>query len=222
MSLAIFDLDNTLIAGDSDFLWGQFLVDLGIVDRAEYEEANRQFYEDYKNGSLDMASYLEFALRPLAANDTRLLAAWRSRFMEECIAPLFLEAAKQLIEHHRSAGDTLLVITATNRFVTEPIVALYGIEHLLATTPEMVNGRFTGRVEGIPCFQEGKVRRLEEWLQLTGETLDGSWFYSDSHNDLPLLQKVDHPVVVDPDQVLKAFAENVGWPMISLRDASRT
>ncbi|MEN8259707.1 MAG: HAD family hydrolase [Pseudomonadota bacterium] len=220
MSLSIFDLDNTLIAGDSDYLWGQFLVDRGVVDRARYEQANQQFYEDYKNGSLDMESYLEFALRPLAENDTQALNSLRSQFMEACICPILLEAAKQLIERHRTAGDTLLVITATNRFVTEPIAELYGIENLLATTPEIVDGRYTGRLAGIPCFQEGKVKRLEQWLELTGNTLEESWFYSDSHNDLPLLQRVDHPVVVDPDNILEAFAEKAGWPVISLRNGS--
>lgn len=218
MSLAIFDLDNTLIADDSDFLWGQFLVDRGIVDKAHYEEANAYFYEQYKQGSLNIAEFLDFSLKPLADNDPQQLYAWRTQFVDAIIKPLMLQAAQDLVDKHRSNGDTLLVITATNRFVTEPIVKLYGIENLLATTPEMANGRYTGRFEGEPCFQYGKVLQLQKWLKETGETLDNSWFYSDSHNDLPLLQMVEHPVAVDPDGRLKDYAQSAHWPIISLRD----
>lgn len=217
MSLAIFDLDNTLIAGDSDYLWGQFLVDEGIVDAAEYEAANAKFYEDYKLGTLDIAAFLAFSLKPLAEHEPERLYRWRDRFVAERIAPLLLEPARQLISQHQAKGDTLLVITATNRFVSEPIVQGYGIAHLLATEPELLGGRYTGRFVGIPCFQEGKVKQLQAWLAKTGENLAGSWFYSDSHNDLPLLQQVANPVAVDPDAKLAAFAEVQGWPVISLR-----
>ena len=218
MSLAIFDLDNTLIADDSDYLWGQFLVDQGLVDKDHYESANAKFYGDYKQGTLDIAQFLRFSLQPLADYNPEQLYLWRTQFIELVIKPLLLKPAQQLIAKHRERGDTLLVITATNRFVTEPIVLLYGIENLLATTPEKIDGRYTGGVDGIPCFREGKVKLLEAWLENTSETMEDSWFYSDSHNDLPLLKLVDHPVAVDPDEKLSAFAQAANWPIISLRN----
>lgn len=218
MSLAIFDLDNTLIADDSDYLWGQFLVDRGIVDRMHYEQANAGFYQDYKQGTLDMTAFLRFALQPLADNDPQQLLLWREQFIREIIKPLLLKAAQELVDKHRNRGDTLLVITATNRFVTEPIVRLYGIDNLLATQPEIRNGRYTGNFVGEPCFQQGKVKQLRQWLQDTGRNLDDSWFYSDSHNDLPLLQLVSNPVAVDPDAQLQEHAKQAHWPIISLRN----
>ena len=220
MALAIFDLDNTLIAGDSDYLWGQYLVDQGLVDRDQYEAANAHFYEEYKQGRLDIDEFLGFALQPLATHAPEQLSVWRAAFVREKIEPLTLPAARALIAQHQAAGDTLMIITATNRFVTEPIAALYGIDHLLATTPEFRDGRYTGRYAGTPCFQSGKVTRLAEWLAQHGETLDGSWFYSDSHNDLPLLETVRHPVAVDPDERLNREAEQRGWPVITLRDSN--
>jgi len=217
MSLAIFDLDNTLIADDSDYLWGQFLVDQGIVDKQQYEEANAKFYEDYKLGTLDITEFLHFSLAPLANNTPEQLYQWREQFVEEIIKPILLKPAIRLINKHRYKGDTVMVITATNRFVTEPIVKLYGIDNLLATTPEFINGQYTGNFEGIPCFQEGKVKLLEEWLENSTETLENSWFYSDSHNDLPLLKLVGNPVAVDPDEKLRIYAEQQGWSIMSLR-----
>jgi len=217
MTLAIFDLDNTLIADDSDYLWGKFLVDQGIVDRLVYDKINAKFYEDYQNGTLDMVAFLRFALAPLATHPIEQLHNWRQDFINTIIKPLLLDKAKALVEKHRSQGDTLLVITATNSFITAPIVALYGIEHLIATTPEMINGKYTGNVNGVPCFQEGKVTRLNEWLTLNNEKLEGSYFYSDSHNDLPLLKLVDFPVAVDPDEKLRDFADTQKWEIISLR-----
>jgi HAD superfamily hydrolase (TIGR01490 family) len=218
VSLAIFDLDNTLIADDSDYLWGQFLVDQGIVDKNHYESANAKFYDDYKQGTLDIVEFLRFSLQPLADNNPEQLYQWRAQFIEETIRPLMLESARQLIDKHKSQGDTLLVITATNRFVTEPIVKLYGIENLLATTPEFIDGRYTGGFNGTPCFREGKVKLLEAWLKNSTETMQDSWFYSDSHNDLPLLQLVDNPVAVDPDEKLADYAKASNWPIISLRN----
>jgi HAD superfamily hydrolase (TIGR01490 family) len=218
VSLAIFDLDNTLIADDSDYLWGQFLVDQGIVDKNHYESANAKFYDDYKQGTLDIVEFLRFSLQPLADNNPEQLYQWRAQFIEETIRPLMLESARQLIDKHKSRGDTLLVITATNRFVTEPIVKLYGIENLLATTPEFIDGRYTGGFNGTPCFREGKVKLLEAWLKNSTETMQDSWFYSDSHNDLPLLQLVDNPVAVDPDEKLADYAKASNWPIISLRN----
>ncbi|MBK8816302.1 MAG: HAD family hydrolase [Methylococcaceae bacterium] len=217
MSLAIFDLDNTLIADDSDYLWGQFLVDQGIVDKDYYEKTNAKFYDDYKHGNLDITEFLHFSLKPLADNAAEDLYRWREYFIDTVIRPLMLKPAQELIDKHKNRGDTLMVITATNRFVTEPIVKLYGIDLLLATTPDFVDGRYTGGFSGTPCFQEGKVKQLNKWLAYSSESLENSWFYSDSHNDLPLLKLVENPVAVDPDETLRAFAENEKWPVISLR-----
>ncbi len=217
MTLAIFDLDNTLIADDSDYLWGKFLVDKGIVDRTIYEQINAQFYEDYQQGTLDMAAFLRFALKPLADHPIAQLYFWREQFLAEVISPILLQAAVELVEKHRALGHTLLVITATNRFITAPIVEMYGIENLIATTPELVNEQYTGEIVGVPCFQEGKVTLLNAWLEKTGESLTGSYFYSDSHNDLPLLKLVDNPVAIDPDEKLRHFAEAQGWGIMSLR-----
>jgi HAD superfamily hydrolase (TIGR01490 family) len=218
MSLAIFDLDNTLIADDSDYLWGQFLVDQGIVDKEQYEHANAKFYEDYRQGKLDIVEFLNFSLQPLADNEPEQLYQWRAQFIEHIITPILLKPAQQLIDKHKARGDTLLVITATNRFVTEPIVKLYGIDNLLATTPEFIGGRYTGGFMGVPCFREGKVTLLEAWLENSPHTLEGSWFYSDSHNDLPLLSLVDNPVAVDPDEKLAEAAKQADWSIISLRN----
>jgi len=218
VSLAIFDLDNTLLADDSDFLWGQFLVSQGMVDSTFYELANQRFYEDYKLGTLDINEFLAFALKPLAEININHLFRLRAQFIEKIIKPILLTPAKTLIAHHKSKGDTLIVITATNKFVTEPIVNLYGIDNLLATVPENKQGRFTGQVSGIPCFQDGKVKLLNEWLKTTEINLTDSWFYSDSHNDLPLLNIVDNPVAVDPDDKLRSIAEKQKWPVISLRE----
>lgn len=217
MSLAIFDLDNTLISDDSDYLWGQFLVDQGIVDKDQYEQSNAKFYQDYKLGQLDIVEFLHFSLAPLANNEPEQLLKWREQFIDEVIKPIQLKPAIRLVNKHRFKGDTVLVITATNRFVTEPIVKLFGIDNLLATTPEFIESRYTGKFEGIPCFQEGKVKLLEEWLKDSPETLENSWFYSDSHNDLPLLKLVDNPVAVDPDETLRDYAQQQDWPIISLR-----
>ena len=217
MSLAIFDLDNTLISDDSDFLWGQFLVDRGIVDKDLYEEANTRFYEDYKQGKLDIVEFLHFSLAPLANNKPEQLYKWRAQFIEEIIKPIQLKPAIRLVNKHRFRGDTVMVITATNRFVTEPIVKLFGIDNLLATTPEFVKGRYTGKFNGTPCYQEGKVTLLKEWLENSTETLENSWFYSDSHNDLSLLKLVDNPVAVDPDEKLGEYAKQADWSIISLR-----
>ncbi|MDI9246729.1 HAD family hydrolase [Marinobacter sp. CHS3-4] len=218
MTLALFDLDNTLLAGDSDHAWGEFLVEEAIVDAEEYRRANDRFYQDYLNGELDIMRYLSFALQPLVRYDMNELLLWRADFIETKVRPMMLTKAKKLLDHHRQQGHTLMIITATNRFVTEPIAELLDVEHLIATEPELINGRFTGGVAGIPSFQDGKVERLNDWLQSTGETLDGAWFYSDSHNDLPLLNRVDNPVAVDPDPNLEATARKNGWTVMTLRD----
>jgi HAD superfamily hydrolase (TIGR01490 family) len=217
VGIALFDLDNTLIAGDSDYLWGCFLVEQGIVDGPAYEQANQRFYDQYKVGELDIHEFLDFQLRPLALHPVEQLQAWRAQYIEEKIRPILLTKAQTLIDRHRQQGDTLVIITATNRFITEPIAGLYGIEHLLATEPEHRGGQYTGGVAGTPCFQDGKVTVLEQWLATQGETLIDSWFYSDSHNDLPLLTRVQKPTAVDPDEILQTHAEKHGWPIISLR-----
>lgn len=214
MSLAIFDLDNTLLSGDSDYEWGRFLIQQGIVDGEEFERENERFYKEYKAGRLDIFEFLDYALRPLAENDRRALDQWHKQFMAAHIKPLITKGALELVEKHRKQGDTLLIITATNSFVTAPIAREFGIEHLLATDPEELNGRFTGKVAGTPCFKEGKVVRLQQWLAETGLDLQGSWFYSDSHNDLPLLERVEHPVAVKPDALLRKKALANGWPVI--------
>jgi len=218
LTLAIFDLDNTLLAGDSDHAWGEFLVEESIVDAEEYRKANDRFYQEYLDGELDIMHYLSFALQPLARHDMKQLLAWRQEFVEKKITPMMLPRAAELLDSHRNQGHTLLIITATNRFVTEPVAELLDIEHLIATEPELVNGRYTGEVAGVPSFQDGKVTRLHDWLESTGENLDGAWFYSDSHNDAPLLRKVDNPVAVDPDPTLERIAKENSWKIMSLRD----
>ncbi len=221
MPLALFDLDNTLLGGDSDYLWGQFLVEQGAVDADVYAQANQQFYDDYKNGELDIQAFLAFSLRPLAEHSMPQLLAWREQYVEQCIRPILLPRAMALVEQHRQAGDTLVVITATNRFVTRPIVDLYGIEYLIATDIEEVDGCFTGRPAGEPCFQNGKIVNLQAWLQTRSgageQDWKDSWFYSDSHNDVPLLERVTNPVAVDADEWLMQVAGEKGWASISLR-----
>ena len=217
MTLAIFDLDNTLLAGDSDHAWGEFLVEEGMVDAEEYRKANDRFYQEYLNGELDIFHYLRFALQPLARHEMKELLTWREAFMEKKVRPMMQDKARELLDQHRQQGHTLMIITATNRFVTESIADLLGVEHLIATEPELVNGRYTGEVAGIPSFQDGKVTRLNDWLEHHDRSLEGAWFYSDSHNDVPLLKQVENPVAVDPDPRLEALAKESGWPVISLR-----
>jgi HAD superfamily hydrolase (TIGR01490 family) len=220
MRLVLFDLDNTLLAGDSDHEWGQFLIDRGIVDRAHYESRNHAFYEDYKAGRLDIYAFLNFALRPLATHSRAQLDSWHAEYLATRIQPMITQAARDLVNRHLADADLVAVITATNSFVTAPIAKAFGIPHLIATEPEQIDGRYTGEVAGTPCFREGKVVKLEQFLAHHGTRLDcltSSRFYSDSLNDLPLLEKVQHPVAVDPDPTLRAYAEAHGWPVISLR-----
>lgn len=219
MTLALFDLDNTLIAGDSDHAWGQFLVDRGVVDADAYQRANDQFYQDYRAGTLDIVAYSEFVFAVLARNDEATLLAWREAFIQERIEQMLLPKAFDLLQYHRGQGHTLVIITATNRFVTELIAQRLGVDHLIATEPERDgSGHFTGKLAGVPCFQTGKITRLHAWLDEHQADLEGAWFYSDSRNDLPLLEAVTHPVVVDADPVLAKIAEERGWPALSLRD----
>lgn len=220
MKLALFDLDNTLLTGDSDYEWGQFLVDRGILERASYEAQNRVYYEQYANGTLDIHEYLGFALRPLAEHAPDELARWHADFMARCIRPMITRQARDLVRGHLAAGDLCAVVTATNSFVTAPIAREFGLSHLIATEPETLGGRFTGRVAGTPCFREGKIKRVDDWLaglQCKLESFSESRFYSDSHNDLPLLLRVTRPIAVDPDALLADEAARRGWQVISLR-----
>lgn len=218
MALALFDLDNTLLDGDSDHLWGVFLSEQGIVDRSYYEKENDRFYQEYKDGELDIMEFLRFAMKPLADNPREKLEHWREQFLAEKIRPAITQAARDLVDQHKAAGDTCMVITATNSFVTAPITEMFGIGHLIATLPEQNSlGEYTGNVAGTPSFREGKVERLHEWLQTQQQSLEGSFFYSDSNNDLPLLEIVDNPVVVNADERLLAHAQQHGWPQMQLR-----
>lgn len=217
MALAIFDLDNTLLGGDSDYLWAEFLVEHKIVDGEHYQQANQDFYDQYLAGTMDIFEFLAFQLKPLADNSLADLNRWRAFYLTEKIEPIILPAARALIAQHQQQGDTLLIITATNSFITTPIAEKLGIPYLIATEPEMINGVYTGKVAGTPSYQEGKVKRLRDWLDTQALTLEGSYFYSDSHNDLPLLELVEHPIAVDADSKLQTIAEQKGWKRISLR-----
>lgn len=217
MALALFDLDNTLLAGDSDHAWGEFLCRRGLVEVDSYRARNDAFYQDYLDGCLDVQAYQDFCQELLGRSEMAQLASWHREFMAEFIEPIVLAKGEALLRRHQEAGDQVVIITATNRFITGPIAARLGVETLLATECGMEDGRYIGRSVDVPCFQEGKVVRLERWLAENGLDLQGSWFYSDSRNDLPLLLRVSNPVAVDPDAVLRAEAEARGWPVISLR-----
>ncbi len=222
MNLALFDLDNTLLATDSDFEWAEFLIELGVLDREIQEAKNVEFYEQYKTGTLDIHAFLDFQLQPLARHERQQLDSWHEKFMARRIRPHIARHARTLIERHRQAGDLMAIVTATNSFVTGPIARELGIPHLIATLPEQDcrSGRYTGKPTGLPSFREGKITRVESWLESLGlwwGSFPRSWFYSDSHNDLPLLGKVSDPVAVDPDDTLREHARNAGWQILSLR-----
>lgn len=221
MRLALFDLDNTLLAGDSDFEWAQFLIGQGVLDREVYEARNMEFYQQYKDGTLDIHEFLDFQLKPLSRHPRSQLDAWHQEFMQRKIRPLVLPRGRALVQSHQDRGHVCVIVTATNRFVTGPIAREFGVEHLIATEPEVAEGEFTGRVHGVPSFREGKVTRLEAWLGERGTRwtdVTESFFYSDSLNDLPLLARVSQPVAVDPDDTLRAHAQRQAWPIISLRE----
>ncbi|CAM8398186.1 SerB Phosphoserine phosphatase [Candidatus Methylopumilus planktonicus] len=220
MNLALFDLDNTILAGDSDYNWSRFLIQEGYLDGAIHAEKNEKFYADYKAGTLDIYAFVEFQFKPLARNPRAVLNQLLKKYVEEVIKPMITEKARALVKRHQDEGDLIIVITATNSFITKPIAELFGIENLIGTDPEEKEGEFTGKVSGLPSFKEGKVTRLEAWLKgknLSLASFEKSYFYSDSHNDLPLMQKVTHPVAVDSDDVLSEYAQSKGWPQISLR-----
>jgi len=220
MNLALFDLDNTLLSGDSDFEWAQFLISQGVLDREVHEARNIEFFEQYKAGTLDIHAFLDFQLAPLSRHSRDELDTWHKEFVATRIRPLITAAARELVAKHAAAGDLLAIVTATNSFVTGPIAHEFNVPHLIATIPAQENGRFTGQPRGTPSFREGKIVRVDAWLESLGLWLgsfEQSWFYSDSHNDLPLLEKVTHPVAVDADATLAEVAARRGWPRISLR-----
>jgi HAD superfamily hydrolase (TIGR01490 family) len=220
MKLVLFDLDNTLITGDSDFEWAQFLIGKGVLDREVHEARNLEFFEQYKAGTLDIQAFLDFQLAPLARHPREELDAWHREFIAANILPLIGAAARALVQRHLEEDSLVAIVTATNSFVTGPIAKEFGVAHLIATIPAQENGRFTGKPRGTPSFKAGKIERVESWLEAMGlwwGSFDASWFYSDSLNDLPLLSKVSHPVAVDPDDTLRAHATGHGWPIISLR-----
>jgi HAD superfamily hydrolase (TIGR01490 family) len=220
MKLALFDLDNTLLNGDSDFEWSQFLIRIGILDRDLFEEKNQAFYDQYKAGTLDIHEFLDFQLKPLSRYSRQTLDKWHLQFMQESILPIITQAARDLVQQSLERGDVCVIITATNSFVTTPIAREFGIKNLIATEPEQSESGFTGHVTDVPCFREGKITRLNNWLSERGWTLDSfgsSTFYSDSLNDLPLLGIVTHPIAVNPDDTLRAHANALGWEIISLR-----
>ncbi len=219
MQLALFDLDNTLLAGDSDYEWTLYLVDRGILDRESSQRRNDEFYEQYKKGSLDIDEFLEFQLQPLARYSRAELEAWHDEFMRERIRPMLGAKARALVRHHQDKGDLCALVTATNSFVTGPIAREFGLPHLIATIPAQEQGRFTGQSRGTPAFREGKVVRVNDWLESLGLWLgsfERSWFYSDSLNDLPLLSLVTDPVAVDPDATLLAHARRNGWAILEV------
>jgi HAD superfamily hydrolase (TIGR01490 family) len=216
MTLAIFDLDHTLITGDSDHLWGEYMVENGIVDEQEFRQRNNAFYQDYQNGTLENDEYLAFALKPLTRYSIEELHAWRAAYVENWIKPLIAPGANKLLDKHRLQNHELLIISATNFFVTEPIAQLLGISIVLSTEPEIVENRYTGRYLGTPTYQQGKVTALQEWLENSDHNIDGAYFYSDSINDLALLERVDNPIAVNPDDALKTIAESRNWEIIDL------
>ena len=217
--IALFDLDHTLLPVDSDYEWAAFLIDLGIVDATAHKQKNDLFYEQYKAGTLDIFEFLRFQLKPLSQHDKTQLDAWHMQFMQTRIAPQIKPRAKALVEHHLARQDLCILITATNEFVTAPIARAFGIEHLIAVQLESKDGRYTGAPSGTPSFREGKITRLTAFLEDRGLALNqfaSSTFYSDSQNDLPLLERVTHPVAVNPDPTLRAKATAAGWPVLEL------
>jgi HAD superfamily hydrolase (TIGR01490 family) len=218
--IALFDLDHTLLPIDSDHAWGHFLVEQGIVDRQIYEEANNRFYEAYKNGTLDINEFLKFALKPLANHPREQLDSWHRQFMVEKIEPKIMQSAINLVKSHQDLGHVCCIVTATNSFVTTPIAKVFGVEHLIATLPEVdTHGEFTGKVQGVPNFQSGKIFHVENWLKEMGlnlSSVENSIFYSDSMNDLPLLEKVKEPVATNPDPRLQAIARERSWKILHL------
>lgn len=219
MNLALFDLDHTLLPIDSDYEWGQFLCRQGAVDAAAFARRNDAFFAQYQAGTLDPVEYLEFALGTLATFEPARLAALQQQFMDEVIVPQIRPAARDLLQKHLDAGDLVAIVTATNHFVTAPIAQAFGVEHLIAAMPEVIDGRITGKLGGTPTQGAGKIVHTKAWLEQMGKTLDHFehvYFYSDSHNDLPLMSIVSHPVATNPNAKLAQHATAQGWPLLHL------
>ncbi len=214
MALALFDLDNTLLNGDSDHAWGLFLAEIGVVDAKQQTAKQDYFFQQYLDGELDIYEFCEYQFTVLSQHPLDKLQKWRSDFLHEIIDPMIKDGKSELLEPHREVNDTIIIITATNDFVTAPIAERLAVPHLIATQAELINGRYTGKVKGTPCFQQGKVERLNEWIQEHGGSLDDSIFYSDSYNDLPLLQAASTAIAVTPDDKLRAHARAQGWDII--------
>jgi HAD superfamily hydrolase (TIGR01490 family) len=220
MGIALFDLDYTLLGGDATYEWIHFLMRLGVLDRATYEAELERFYDEYAAGTLDIHEFLHFDFRPLSSHPRTQLEQWREQYLGEVVAPMMLPKALDLIAWHQARGDLTAIITAANSFVSAPIARMFGVQHLLASEPECRDGEFTGKIDGIPCFHEGKVTRLEAWLASRGQALADfpeSYFYGDSTSDVPLMEKVTHPVAVHPGEALAELARARNWPIISLR-----
>jgi hypothetical protein len=212
--LAIFDLDDTLLHGDSDHAWGEFIIEQGLVDAEWYRTTNDNFYRDYQQGTLDIIAYQRFVLQALLPIDNTRLFALREQFVREKIQAMWCQQSLELMYQHQREGDTLIIITATNAFITEPIAALTPAVALLATLPEYQHGKLTGDITGIPSYRDGKILRLIEWINGRDMPLDQAYFYSDSFNDLPLLNEVGSPHAVNPDDRLRTFAKEQGWPVL--------
>ena len=217
MALAIFDLDNTLLNGDSDYLWGEYMVANQIVDRTEYQLTNEAFLRDYQRGQLDNDQYLRFALKPLTQHPTEHLYTWRADYVKTWIKPIIATGTADLLNRHRNQGDTLIIISATNLFITEPIAELLDVPHILSTEPEMIDNQYTGQYLGTPTYKEGKIIAINAWLADKDHSLTDSYFYSDSINDLPLLEQVSAPVAVNPDDELRSIAVERNWAILDLR-----
>ena len=218
--IALFDLDYTLLGGDSTYEWIHFLIGQDAVERAIYEPQLEQYYRDYAAGTLDIHAFLRFDFSALSRHPRAQLEQWRAKYLAEAITPIILPKARELIASHKARGHLTAIVTAANSFVTAPIARMLGVEHLLASEPECLDGEFTGNIDGIPCFHEGKVVRLEAWLASSGKKLSGfadSYFYGDSQSDVPLLERVTNPVAVGTDEALGRLARSRGWPIISLR-----
>lgn len=218
--LALFDLDHTLLPIDSDYEWGQFLVRQNVVDAAEHQRRNDAFFAQYNAGTLDPVEYLEFALGTLAVFDPAHLKDLQAQYMRDVIKPAIRPKALDLVRKHQDAGDLVAIITATNAFVTAPIAREFGVEHLIAARPELdERGHPTGKLAGTPTQGHGKVVHMHAWLDGLGRPFDGftrSWFYSDSHNDIPLLSVVSHPVATNPSEKLSQHAATLGWTSLHL------
>lgn len=216
MALALFDLDHTLVAADTPALWFQYLIEKGQLREEDVREKAVQYTHDYETGTLNYPDYIRFELATIAGLPIPKLLEWRSEFQMQHIRPNVSEEAHKLVNQHRQAGDTVAIVTATNDFVSRAGAEELGVDILIATNAEQKQGRYTGDYTGVECFQAGKITKLKQWMDVEGHTLEGSWFYSDSSNDLPLLEVVENPVVVNADDRLSQIAKTRNWPSMRI------